>query len=83
MAFLEDFKIPCGGTEAPDRELLTCVAKTALRSKLRQELADKLTTIVVGTNHACATGFRPLCRKRKTIRQSKWLALYGERTEIW
>ena len=33
--------------EAPDKELLTCVSKTALRSKLREELADKLTTIVV------------------------------------
>eukprot|EP00227_Mantoniella_beaufortii_P011673 CAMPEP_0197577326 /NCGR_PEP_ID=MMETSP1326-20131121/1996_1 /TAXON_ID=1155430 /ORGANISM="Genus nov. species nov., Strain RCC2288" /LENGTH=537 /DNA_ID=CAMNT_0043140381 /DNA_START=18 /DNA_END=1631 /DNA_ORIENTATION=+ len=47
VKFLEDMKIPTGGVEAPDRELLTCVAKTALRSKLREEMADKLTTIVV------------------------------------
>jgi len=25
----------------------------------------------------------PLCRKKITIRQSKWPALYGARTEIW
>jgi T-complex protein 1 subunit zeta len=47
IKFLETFKIECAGVEAPDKELLTCVAKTALRSKLREELADKLTTIVV------------------------------------
>jgi len=29
------------------------------------------------------TGFRPLCRKKQAIRQSKWPALYGARTEIW
>jgi len=30
-----------------DKELLTCVARTALRTKLQEELADKLTAIVV------------------------------------
>jgi hypothetical protein len=32
---------------------------------------------------ARATGLRPLCRKKQTIRQSKWPALYGARTENW
>jgi len=30
-----------------------------------------------------STGLRPLCRKKQTIGQSKWPALYGARTEIW
>ena len=47
VSFLETYKIACAGIENPDKELLTCVAKTALRSKLREELADKLTAIVV------------------------------------
>jgi len=47
VKFLETYKIACAGIENPDKELLTCVAKTALRSKLREELADKLTAIVV------------------------------------
>ena len=47
IAFLETFKIKCAGVENPDKELLSCVAKTALRSKLREELADNLTSIVV------------------------------------
>jgi T-complex protein 1 subunit zeta len=47
IAFLETFKMKCAGVENPDKELLSCVAKTALRSKLREELADKLTSIVV------------------------------------
>ena len=47
VRFLETYKIACAGIENPDKELLTCVAKTALRSKLREELADKLTAIVV------------------------------------
>ena len=29
------------------------------------------------------TGLRPLCRNKQTIRQSRWPALYGARTEIW
>jgi len=28
------------------------------------------------------TGLRPLCRKKQTIRQSKWPALYGARIDI-
>ena len=47
IKFLEDFKVPCPGVANPDKELLTCVARTALRSKLREDLADKLTSIVV------------------------------------
>lgn len=47
LKFLADFKREAPGMEAPDRELLLCVARTALRTKLREELADKLTTIVV------------------------------------
>ena len=47
VEFLEKFKTTVAGVENPDKELLTCVAKTALRSKLREELADKLTAIVV------------------------------------
>ena len=39
--------MPCPGVANPDKELLTCVARTALRSKLREDLADKLTSIVV------------------------------------
>ena len=47
IKFLEDYKVPCPGVANPDKELLTCVARTALRSKLREDLADKLTSIVV------------------------------------
>jgi T-complex protein 1 subunit zeta len=47
IKFLEDFKVPCPGVANPDKEILTCVARTALRSKLREDLADKLTSIVV------------------------------------
>lgn len=47
IKFLEDFKVPCPGVANPDKELLTCVARTALRSKLREDLADQLTSIVV------------------------------------
>ena len=47
LKFLETFKRAAPGVEAPDREMLLCVARTALRTKLREELADKLTTIVV------------------------------------
>jgi T-complex protein 1 subunit zeta len=49
IEFLETYKVPCAGVSAPggpDKELLTCVAKTALRSKLREDLADALTAIV-------------------------------------
>jgi len=47
LKFLEGFKRAAPGIEDPDREMLLCVARTALRTKLREELADKLTAIVV------------------------------------
>ena len=43
LAFLETFKVPVDST---DREALSCVARTALRTKLREGLADQLTGIV-------------------------------------
>ena len=44
LAFLDSFKMPA----APeDRELLLCVARTSLRTKLYTSLADQLTEIVV------------------------------------
>ncbi len=47
LKFLETFMRATPGLEGVDREMLLCVARTALRTKLREELADKLTTIVV------------------------------------
>ena len=44
LQFLETFK---DKVEATDREILLCVARTSLRTKLYQELADQLTDIVV------------------------------------
>ena len=44
LQFLETFK---DKIEATDREILLCVARTSLRTKLYQELADQLTDIVV------------------------------------
>ena len=44
LQFLETFK---DKVEATDRELLLCVARTSLRTKLYQDLADQLTDIVV------------------------------------
>ena len=44
MAFLDDFKEKA---DPDDRELLRCVARTSLRTKLYEDLADQLTDIVV------------------------------------
>lgn len=44
LAFLEDFK---EAADPGDRELLHCVARTSLRTKLYEGLADQLTDIVV------------------------------------
>ena len=44
LQFLETFK---DKIEAADREILLCVARTSLRTKLYQDLADQLTDIVV------------------------------------
>ncbi|CEL96991.1 unnamed protein product [Vitrella brassicaformis CCMP3155] len=48
LNFLDTFKVPSLSDKGePDRELLTCVARTALRTKLHTQLADQLTDIVV------------------------------------
>ena len=44
LAFLEEFKT---AASPEDRELLLCVARTSLRTKLYSDLADQLTEIVV------------------------------------
>ena len=44
LKFLEEFK---QAAAADDRELLRCVARTSLRTKLYEDLADQLTDIVV------------------------------------
>ena len=46
IEFLKQFRVETGGVENPDREMLLCVARTALRTKLEEHLADMLTTIV-------------------------------------
>lgn len=45
LKVLENVKVSCGTT--PNRELLDCVARTSLRTKLQQPLADQLKDIVV------------------------------------
>jgi len=60
IAFAEGFKISAPGPENPDKELLTCVARTALRTKLREELADQLTSIVVDAVLCIAKPDEPL-----------------------
>lgn len=44
LEFLEQFK---ENAESDDRELLRCVARTSLRTKVQERLADQLTDIVV------------------------------------
>ena len=44
LAFLDTFKEKA---DPEDRELLRCVARTSLRTKLYEDLADQLTDIVV------------------------------------
>jgi T-complex protein 1 subunit zeta len=44
LAFLDSFKEEA---DPSDRELLRCVARTSLRTKLYEDLADQLTDIVV------------------------------------
>ena len=44
LAFLDTFKEKA---DPDDRELLRCVARTSLRTKLYEDLADQLTDIVV------------------------------------
>lgn len=47
IKFLEDYKKKVSESIKVDREVLVSVAKTALRTKLKQEVADKLADIVV------------------------------------
>uniref|UniRef100_A0ACD5XLR7 Uncharacterized protein n=1 Tax=Avena sativa TaxID=4498 RepID=A0ACD5XLR7_AVESA len=47
LEFLETFKTPVVMSDQPDREILKMVARTTLRTKLYEGLADQLTDIVV------------------------------------
>ncbi|PWA87586.1 T-complex protein 1 subunit zeta [Artemisia annua] len=47
LEFLEKFKTPVVMGDGPDREMLKMVARTTLRTKLYESLADQLTDIVV------------------------------------
>ncbi|XP_074279242.1 T-complex protein 1 subunit zeta 1 [Silene latifolia] len=47
LQFLEKFKTPVVMGDEPDREILRMVARTTLRTKLYEALADQLTEIVV------------------------------------
>uniref|UniRef100_A0A6N2L5Q5 Uncharacterized protein n=1 Tax=Salix viminalis TaxID=40686 RepID=A0A6N2L5Q5_SALVM len=49
LQFLEKFKTPVVMGDEPDREILKMVARTALRTKLHEALADQLTDIVVNS----------------------------------
>ncbi|KAL6961031.1 T-complex protein 1 subunit zeta [Sarracenia purpurea var. burkii] len=47
LQFLEKFKTPVVMGDEPDKEILTMVARTTLRTKLYEALADQLTDVVV------------------------------------
>ncbi|KAG6482562.1 hypothetical protein ZIOFF_059194 [Zingiber officinale] len=47
LEFLEKFKTPVVMGDAPDKEILKMVARTTLRTKLYESLADQLTNAVV------------------------------------
>lgn len=51
LKFLDDFKIPVNATDSTatkyDREQLTCIASTSLKTKLDHELADGITEAIV------------------------------------
>ncbi|XP_022993219.1 T-complex protein 1 subunit zeta 1 isoform X2 [Cucurbita maxima] len=47
LQFLEKFKTPIVVGDEPDKEILKMVARTTLRTKLYESLADQLTDIVV------------------------------------
>ncbi|GAQ84120.1 TCP-1/cpn60 chaperonin family protein [Klebsormidium nitens] len=49
LEFLEKFKQPVEVGDKPDKELLKMVARTTLRTKVHEELADQLTDIVVNS----------------------------------
>ncbi|GKC56781.1 T-complex protein 1 subunit zeta 1-like protein [Tanacetum coccineum] len=46
LEFLKKFKTPIVMGDGPDREMLKMVARTTLRTKLYESLADQLTDIV-------------------------------------
>ncbi|BBN19040.1 T-complex protein 1 subunit zeta [Marchantia polymorpha subsp. ruderalis] len=47
LEYLEKFKTPVTIQGTPDKEIISMVARTTLRTKLYEELADQLTDIVV------------------------------------
>lgn len=48
LEYLEKCKVPVEvSMEAPDRDVLTCTARTSLRTKLYEEIADQFTDIIV------------------------------------
>ncbi|KAG6537038.1 hypothetical protein ZIOFF_002116 [Zingiber officinale] len=47
LEFLEKFKTPAVMGDSPDKEILKMVARTTLRTKLYESLADQLTDVVV------------------------------------
>lgn len=49
LEFLETFKTPVVMGDNPDKEMLKMVARTTLRTKVHEELADQLTDIVVNS----------------------------------
>ncbi|OMO94722.1 Chaperonin Cpn60/TCP-1 [Corchorus olitorius] len=49
LQFLEKFKTPVVMGDEPDRDILKMVARTTLRTKLYESLADQLTDIVVNS----------------------------------
>ncbi|KMZ68529.1 T-complex protein 1 subunit zeta [Zostera marina] len=49
LEFLEKFKTPAVMGATPDKEILKMVARTTLRTKLHESLADQLTDIVVNS----------------------------------
>ncbi|KAL0462059.1 UNVERIFIED_CONTAM: T-complex protein 1 subunit zeta 1 [Sesamum latifolium] len=49
LQFLEKFKTPVVMGDEPDKEMLKMVARTTLRTKLYEALADQLTDIVVNS----------------------------------
>ncbi|KAJ6402665.1 hypothetical protein OIU84_014716 [Salix udensis] len=49
LHFLESFKTPVVMGDEPDREILKMVARTTIRTKLYEALADQLTDIVVNS----------------------------------
>ncbi|KAJ7529795.1 hypothetical protein O6H91_15G066000 [Diphasiastrum complanatum] len=47
LKFLESFKTPVAIGNSPDKEILKMVARTTLRTKVHEVLADQLTNIIV------------------------------------